>query len=52
MVYVDDLILLGENPDALFQKIADKVLLKKTGTLSEGATTKFLGRKIRMREGL
>ena len=51
MVYVDDLILLGEDPDALFEKIEKQVLLKKIGVLTEGVTTKFLGRKIQMKEG-
>ena len=51
IVYMDDLVLMGPDPEALFQKIEKQVLLKRTGTLTEGATTKFLGRKIRMKEG-
>ena len=31
MVYVDDLVLMGPNPETLFEKIEKKVLLKRMG---------------------
>ena len=52
MVYVDDLVLMGPNPQARFESIAKKVLLKQTGELSEGATTKFLGRRVALRQNI
>ena len=51
MVYVDDLVRMGPDRETLFKKIEKNVLPKKTGSLTEGATAKFLGRKVRMREG-
>ena len=47
LVYVDDLVILGDNPDELFDKIANKVLLKRTGELKQGETISFLGRRLR-----
>ena len=38
IVYVDDLVLMGSDPLSLFQLVAKKVLLKKTGELTDGAT--------------
>jgi hypothetical protein len=47
MVYVDDLIILGDNPDPLFDSISKRVLLKDIGELKEGQTVNFLGRRLR-----
>ena len=46
MGYVDDLIITGENPQPLFDKIAGKLLLKPTGELKAGTSIKFLGRQL------
>ena len=46
MVYVDDLVLMGPKPQSLFDATMKKVLLKKTGELTEGATVMYyLGKK-------
>ena len=50
LVYVGDIVVLGPNPQPLFDVIQQKVLLKYTGELVEGATIPFLGRRLR-REG-
>ena len=52
MVYVDDLELMGPDPLSLFQSVAKKVLLKQTDELTEGATVKFFGRRVTLREGV
>ena len=52
MVYVDDLVLMGPKPQSLFEAAMKKVLLKKTGELTEGATVKFLGRRVTLRDGV
>ena len=52
MVYVDDLVLMGPKPQSLFEAAMKKVLLKKTGELTEGANVKFLGRRVTLREGV
>ena len=46
MSYVDDLIVIGNNPQILFDKIQQKLLLKPTGELKAGASIKFLGRQL------
>ena len=48
LVYVDDLVIVGDYPQRLFDELAKKVKLKKTGLLSDGETVKFLGRRLRM----
>ena len=52
LVYVDDLVIVGDQPHKLFDELAKKVKLKKTGLLTEGVTVKFLGRKLRMLNGI
>lgn len=52
LVYVDDLVIVGDQPHKLFDELAGKVKLKKTGLLTEGVTVKFLGRKLRMLNGI
>ena len=47
MVYVDDLMVMGRQPQLLFDQIREKVLLKSTGTLKTGSTISFLGRRLR-----
>ena len=48
MIYVDDLLLLGEGHiiDKIFEQIEKEVLLRPTGELQPGATISFVGRKI------
>ena len=52
LVYVDDVVLVGDQPQRLFDQLSKKITLKKTGTLAEGLTVKFLGRRLRMRNGV
>ena len=52
MVYVDDLLILGENPQPLFDLIQGQVRLRPIGELTEGGpSVKFLGRRLR-RQGV
>ena len=44
-MYVDDVVLVGDQPQRLFDELSKKVALKKTGSLSDGQTVKFLGRQ-------
>ena len=48
LVYVDDLLFLGQQPtvDKLFTQIQQHLLLRPTGTLTPGNTVSFLGRNI------
>jgi len=46
-VYVDDVVLLGPNPQKLFDLIGTKVLLRLIGELKEGVTLEVLGRNLR-----
>ena len=46
MVYVDNLVVFGPNPQTTFDKIKKKVLLKSIAALVEGTTIPFLGRKL------
>ena len=48
MVYVDDLLLLGEQSEVnkIFESIQQKVLLRPTGELTYGKTISFLGRNL------
>ena len=41
LVYVDDVVVPGRDPQPLFDKIKDKVLLKFTGELTEGGKYSF-----------
>ena len=50
MVYVDDLLILGEQPDYIMNLLQNEFLLKETSRLDDGQTADFLGRTIR-REG-
>ena len=52
LVYVDDVVIVGDQPQRLFDQLSKKITLKKTGSLSEGMTVKFLGRRLRMRNGV
>ena len=51
LVYVDDVVIIGDQPQRLFDELAKQIALKKNGSLSEGQTVKFLGRRLRMRDG-
>jgi hypothetical protein len=48
MVYVDDLLFLGEQSEVnkIFEAIQQKVLLRPTGELTYGKTISFLGRNL------
>ena len=48
LVYVDDLLLLGDEPtvNKIFEAIQQHLLLRPTGTLTVGNTVSFLGRNI------
>ena len=48
MVYVDDLLFLGQQPevDKTFKEVPKHVLLRPTGTLGISQTIQFLGRDI------
>ena len=52
VVYVDDLVIVGDYPQRLFDEFAKKVKLKRTGLLSEGQVVKFLGRRLWMTDGV
>ena len=43
LVYVDDLIVLGPESQTLFNKIQERVLLRSTGSLSDGGNYQVLG---------
>ena len=47
MVYVDDVIIVGNYLDELFAQIKEHVLLRPTGELTHGETCKFLGRRLK-----
>ena len=44
---MDDLVIVGPEPDSLFELVATKVLLRDVGELRSGTTVHFLGRRLR-----
>ena len=42
MVYVDDVIIVGNYLDDLFAQLKEHVLLRPTGELKQGETCEFL----------
>ena len=44
LVYVDDVVIVGYQPQPLFDEQSKKIALKKSDSRSEGQTVKFLGR--------
>ena len=52
LVYVDDVVIVGDQTQRLFDQLSKKTALKKTGVLCEGQSVKFLGRRLRMRNGV
>ena len=47
MVYVDDSVIMGPEPDRRLELVATKVLLRDVGELRSGTTVRFLGRRLR-----
>ena len=47
LVYVDDIVILGNYPDELFLNIQERVLLRPTGELKAGETVDVLGRRLK-----
>ena len=47
MSYVDDLLIVGEQPDYIMALLQKEFLLKETSRLEDGQRAEFLGRTIR-----
>ena len=47
MSYVDDLLVVGEQPDLIMTMLQNEFLLKETSKLQDGQKAEFLGRTIR-----
>ena len=47
MCYVDDLLVVGEQPDHIMALLQKEFLLKETSRLQDGERAEFLGRTIR-----
>eukprot|EP00974_Lingulodinium_polyedra_P030402 2926643-Lingulodinium_polyedra.AAC.1 len=47
LVYVDDSMVMGSDHGALFDLIAQRVLLKRAGGFNLGVTLPFLGPRLR-----